>query len=165
MARTGRARLRQLRLPMKRSGDHRALRFGGYSHRDGTGNGYRRYFDSARNWRRFIRWASCPRSTKGGRLLRRGRGPRGGVGLELRPRGAEFGHNDFDYNITTRTTHPRSLPRRSLRSGPDRILGTADDHGSPNKTSFFAGRVLREEFVSRTQRGHPGGRARPSGQR
>ena len=64
--------------------------------------------------------------------------------------GAEFGHNDFDYNIsnTLNASLGPCLDVASCAPGPDGILGTADDPGIPNQTSFFAGRVLREEFVT-----------------
>ena len=58
--------------------------------------------------------------------------------------------------MTTSTTRSatRSTPRwaRALTfacaPGADGILGNADDPGIPNQLSFFAGRVLREEFVT-----------------
>ena len=65
--------------------------------------------------------------------------------------GLEFGHNNFDYNITN--TNNASLgpcldPASPCAPGADGVLGTADDPGIPNQTSFFAGRVLREELVT-----------------
>jgi iron complex outermembrane receptor protein len=65
--------------------------------------------------------------------------------------GGEFGHNHFDYDITN--TNNASLgpcldPANPCAPGPDGVLGTADDPGIPNQTSFFAGRVLREELVT-----------------
>ncbi|MEZ0333971.1 MAG: TonB-dependent receptor plug domain-containing protein, partial [Gemmatimonadales bacterium] len=63
--------------------------------------------------------------------------------------GAEFGHNDFDYDMTT--TNNASLGpclETPCAPGPDRILGTADDPGIPNQLSFFSGNVEREEFIA-----------------
>jgi iron complex outermembrane receptor protein len=63
--------------------------------------------------------------------------------------GAEFGHNDFDYDMTN--TNNASLgPCLDVPCAPgaDGVLGTADDPGIPNQLSFFAGRVLREELVT-----------------
>ena len=63
--------------------------------------------------------------------------------------GVEFGHSDFDYNMTT--TNNASLgPCLDVpcAPGPDRILGTADDPGIPNQTEFFSGRLLREELIA-----------------
>ena len=72
--------------------------------------------------------------------------------------GAEFGHNDFDYNIDN-TLNASLGPCLDVACapGPDGILGTADDPGIPNQTEFFAGRLLREEFDRRRQRGPAGG--------
>ncbi|HYF39955.1 MAG TPA: TonB-dependent receptor, partial [Gemmatimonadales bacterium] len=74
------------------------------------------------------------------------RGVVGGWSYDL---GGEFGHNNFDYNI--RNTNNASLGpclETPCAPGPDRVLGTADDPGIPNKTEFFAGRVLRQELVT-----------------
>ena len=137
------------RLPMNDAGTTELYAFGGYSHRDGTGNGYRRYFDSARNWQEIHPLGFLPEiNGKAGDYSAAGgvRGVMSGWNYDL---GAEFGHNDFDYNINN--TNNASLGPCldvACAPGPDRILGTADDPGIPNKTSFFAGRVLREEFVS-----------------
>ena len=63
--------------------------------------------------------------------------------------GVEFGHSDFDYNMTT--TNNASLgPCLDVpcAPGPDRILGTADDPGIPNQTEFFSGRLLRDELIA-----------------
>src|SRR5215216_5406441 len=38
------------RMPVNASGSTEIYAFGGYSHRNGIGNPYRRYFDSGRNW-------------------------------------------------------------------------------------------------------------------
>jgi iron complex outermembrane receptor protein len=38
------------RMPTNEAGTHEIYSFGGYSHRDGTGNGYRRYSTDSRNW-------------------------------------------------------------------------------------------------------------------
>ena len=89
----------------------------------------------------------------GDRLLDGRRAPRRGVGLELRP-GRQFGHNHFDYHInnTLNASLGPCLDRAPCAPGPDGILGTADDPGIPNQTSFFAGRPLREEFVAAQRR-------------
>ena len=137
------------RMPMNEAGSAEVYAFGGYSHRDGAGNGYRRYFDSPRNWPEIHPLGFLP--TIGGEAVdySAAGGLRGVVSGWSYDLGAEFGHNDFDYNITN--TNNASLgPCLDVpcAPGPDRILGTGDDPGIPNKTSFFAGRVLRQEFVS-----------------
>src|SRR5262249_58823647 len=61
---------------------------------------------------------------------------------------ASFGHNGFRYDL--RNTENASLgPSLTTPTapGPDGILGTADDPGIPNQTSFFAGELRRDELV------------------
>jgi iron complex outermembrane recepter protein len=149
------------RMPVTSSGNHEVYSFGGYSHRDGTGQGYRRCavdcasFIQNRNWAEIyplgflptINGTATDYSAAGGL-----RGVVSGWNYEL---GAEFGHNDFEYNITNslNTSLGPCLDLdptvcTSPPPGPDRILGTADDPGIPNQQSFFAGRVLREEFIA-----------------
>src|SRR5436190_23417413 len=41
------------RMPLNPGGTSELYAFGGYSHRDGTGNGFWRYFDSNKNWTEF----------------------------------------------------------------------------------------------------------------
>ena len=137
------------RMPMNEAGSAEVYVFGGYSHRDGAGNGYRRYFDSPRNWQEIHPLGFLPTIAGEAVDYSAAGGVRGVVSGWSYDLGAEFGHNDFDYNITN--TNNASLgPCLDVpcAPGPDRILGTADDPGIPNKTSFFAGRVLRQEFVS-----------------
>lgn len=147
------------RMPVNEKGSNEVYAFGGYSHRDGTGNGYRRCavdcasFITGRNWPDIYPLGYLPTiagtatdySAAGGL-----RGVVSGWNYEL---GAEFGHNDFEYNITN-TLNASLGPCLSLVNctspapGPDGVVGTADDPNIPNQTSFFAGRVLREEFVT-----------------
>jgi iron complex outermembrane recepter protein len=136
------------RMPVNEAGSSEVYAFGGYSHRNGEGNPYRRYFDSGRNWQDIYPLGFLPvigglvsdYSAAGGL-----RGLVSGWNYDL---GATFGHNDFDYNI--RNTLNASLgPCLDVACAPgsDGIVGNADDPGIPNQTSFFAGRVLREEFL------------------
>jgi iron complex outermembrane recepter protein len=139
------------RMPLNDAGTAEIYSFGGFSHRDGSGNGYRRYFDSARNWPEIYPLGFLPTidgkatdySAAGGL-----RGVMGGWSYDL---GGEFGHNHFDYGITNSNNAslgPCLDPANPCAPGPDGVLGTADDPGIPNQTSFFAGRVLREELVT-----------------
>jgi iron complex outermembrane receptor protein len=138
-----------LRMPLNEAGTSEIYSFGGYSHRDGTGNGYRRYAGNSRNWPEIHPLGFLPEisgeatdwSAAGGL-----RGLLGGWSYDL---GAEFGHNNFDYNITN-SNNPSLGPCLTVpcAPGPDRVLGTADDPGIPNQTEFFAGRVLRQELVT-----------------
>ncbi len=137
------------RMPLNEAGSSEIYSFGGYSHRDGTGNGYRRTAGNNRNWREIYPLGFLPEingkptdySVAGGL-----RGLLSGWSYDL---GAQFGHNSFDYNI--RNTLNASLgPCLDLpcAPGPDLTLGTSDDPGIPNQLSFFAGRVLRQELVT-----------------
>ena len=138
-----------LRMPLNDEGTTEIYGFGGYGHRDGTGNAFRRYADNARNWPELYPLGFLPTfagtatdwSAAGGV-----RGVLSGWSYEL---GAEYGHNNFDYNMET--TNNASLgPCLDVpcAPGPDRILGTADDPGIPNQTEFFSGRLLRGEFIT-----------------
>ncbi len=137
------------RMPVNQAGSSEIYSFGGYSNRDGTGNGYRRTAGNNRNWQEIYPLGFLPEingrptdySFTGGL-----RGLVSGWNYDL---GAEFGHNHFDYNI--RNTLNTSLgPCLDVPCAPgaDGTLGTADDPGIPNQLSFFAGRVVREEFVA-----------------
>ena len=137
------------RLPVNQEGTSEVYAFGGYSDRDGTGNGYRRTAGNNRNWQEIYPLGFLPEingkpvdySATGGL-----RGVVGGWNYDL---GAQFGHNHFDYFI--RNTLNASLgPCLDVpcAPGPDRVLGTGDDPGIPNQLDFFAGRLEREEFLA-----------------
>jgi len=137
------------RMPTNEAGTSEIYSFGGYSHRDGTGNGYRRYFDNNRNWQEIYPLGFLPTISGKATDWSGAGGIRGVVTGWSYDLGLEFGHNHFDYDITN--TNNASLGPclvTPCAPGPDRILGTADDPGIPNQTEFFAGRVLREEFVT-----------------
>jgi iron complex outermembrane recepter protein len=136
------------RLPVGTSGTE-IYSFGGYSHRNGIGNPYRRYSGSARSWDDIYPLGFLPDiqglvtdySAAGGV-----RGLVSGWSYEL---GTEFGHNDFDYHINN-TLNASLGPCLDVACAPgaDGILGTGDDPGIPNQQDFFAGRVLREEWIT-----------------
>ena len=137
------------RMPVNESGSSEIYSFGGYSHRDGIGNPYFRPVGSNRNWPQLYPLGYLPKieglvtdySIAGGL-----RGLVSGWNYDL---GAEFGHDDFDHEISN--TNNASLgPCLDVPCAPgaDGVLGTADDPGIPNQLSFFAGRVLREELVT-----------------
>jgi iron complex outermembrane recepter protein len=137
------------RMPLNEAGTHEIYSFGGYSHRDGTGNGYRRYFDNNRNWQEIYPLGFLPTISGTATDWSGAGGVRGVVSGWSYDLGAELGHNNFDYDITN--TNNASLGPclvTPCAPGPDAVLGTADDPGIPNQTEFFAGRVLREELVT-----------------
>ncbi len=137
------------RLPLNDAGTTEIYSFGGLSYREGTGNGYRRYATNSRNWQEIHPLGFLPTIAVTATDASPSAGVRGLLSGWTYDLGAEFGHNDFDYNITN--TNNASLgPCLDVpcAPGPDRVLGTADDPGIPNKTEFFAGRVLRKELVT-----------------
>jgi len=137
------------RMPVNETGSSEIYGFGGYSNRDGTGNGYRRTAGNNRNWQEIYPLGFLPEINGKPTDYSAAGGLRGVVSGWNYDLGAEFGHNHFDYNI--RNTLNASLGPcldAPCAPGPDRVLGTADDPGIPNQLSFFAGRVLREEFLT-----------------
>ena len=138
-----------LRMPLNDEGTTEIYSFGGVSHRDGTGNAFRRYFDNARNWQEIYPLGFLPTFSSTATDYSAAGGLRGVVSGWSYETGVEFGHNDFDYNMTT--TNNASLgPCLDVpcAPGPDRVLGTADDPGIPNQTEFFSGRLLRDELIA-----------------
>jgi iron complex outermembrane receptor protein len=137
------------RMPVNQAASSEVYAFGGYSHRDGAGNGYRRTAGNNRNWREIYPLGFLPEINGKPTDYSMAGGLRGVVSGWNYDLGAEFGHNDFEYNI--RNTLNASLgPCLDVpcAPGPDGTLGTPDDPGIPNQLSFFAGRLVREEFVT-----------------
>jgi iron complex outermembrane recepter protein len=143
------------RLPVNAAGSSELYSFGGYSHRDGTGHGYRRCavdcasFITGRAWPEIYPFGYTPDITGTATDYSAAGGIRGVIAGWNYDLGGEFGHNDFDYNISN-TSNVSLGPclATACAPGPDRIFGTADDPGIPNQLRFFAGRVLREELVT-----------------
>jgi iron complex outermembrane receptor protein len=145
------------RMPVNEQGSSELYSFGGYSHRDGSGNGFRRCavdcasFITGRNWPEIFPLGYLPTISGTATDYSAAGGLRGAVAGWNYDVGGEFGHNDFEYNITNTlnaSLGPCLDPENPCAPGPDGVLGTADDPGIPNKTSFYAGRVLREEFLT-----------------
>jgi iron complex outermembrane recepter protein len=137
------------RLPLNEAATTEIYGFGGYSHREGTGNGYRRSAGDTRNWPQIYPLGFLPdMDGRAGDYSAAGglRGVASGWSYDV---GAEFGHNHFNHNLTN-TLNASLGPCLDLpcAPGPDGTLGTLDDPGIPNQLAFFAGRVLREEFVT-----------------
>lgn len=136
-----------LRLPLNQSGTSELYAFGGYSDRDGTGNGFFRKPRNSRNWPEIYPLGFLPEFRPDVKDYSAAAGVRaqaGGWALDL---GSNYGYNSFDFNL--RNTLNTSLgPSLSVPTapGPDRRLGTADDPGIPNQTSFYAGALRRGEF-------------------
>ncbi len=137
------------RMPVNQASTAEVYAFGGYSYREGTGNGFRRYTDGTGNWPQIFPLGFLPEfapqvqdfSVAGGfRTTTRG------WSFDI---GASYGVNDFEYDL--RNTLNASLgPCLDVPCAPglDGILGNADDPGIPNQTEFFAGGLRRGELVA-----------------
>jgi len=143
-----------LRLPLNDQGTTELYSFGGYSYRNGTGNGYRRCavdcasFIQNRSWSEIYPLGYLPEfapkvtdySIAGGI-----RAATGGWSIDV---GTAYGFNRFDYHV--RNTLNVSLgpcldPANPCAPGPDSAFGTGDEIA--NQTSFFAGRLERGELT------------------
>ncbi len=137
------------RLPVTPSGSSEIYAFGGYSHRDGIGNPYRRYAGSARSWDQIYPLGFLPNIEGLVTDYSMAGGVRGVVSGWSYDLGGTFGHNHFNYEIGN-TLNASLGPCLDVPCAPgaDGVLGTADDPGVPNQLDFFAGRVLREEWIT-----------------
>ena len=125
--------LANLRLPLTDARTSELYAFGGYSFRQGTGNGYRRYASSLRNWPAIYPLGFLPEFAPDVTDYSGAGGFRALAGGWLVDVGATFGHNDFEYNL--RNTLNTSLgpclapaapcaPGRTARSAPQTIRGS-----------------------------------------
>ncbi|HWO90025.1 MAG TPA: TonB-dependent receptor [Gemmatimonadales bacterium] len=136
-----------LRMPLVDDRTREFYAFGGFSFRRGNGQGYRRYAGNYRNFTEIYPLGFLPEFrpdvvdaslAAGYRALLRN------WAVEL---GGSFGHNGFEYNLrNTLNTSLGPCLTTPCAPGPDGILGNADDPGIPNQTSFFAGRLVRQEL-------------------
>ena len=145
-----------LRLPLNEGATANLYGHGGYSFRKGTGDGYRRYADSNKNWPEIHPLGYLPEfapdvtdySAAGGLML-----SPSGWKVDA---GGSYGHNDFKYNL--RNTLNVSLgPCLDVpcAQGPDSLPNTGDEPGIPNQTSFFAGQVKRDEMIAAVSASKP----------
>lgn len=136
-----------LRMPLNEAGTTEFYGFGGYSNREGTGNGFFRKPTNSRNWSEIYPLGFLPEfnptvidySAAGGI-----RANKSGWAMDF---GSSYGFNSFDFDL--RNTLNSSLgPSLSTATapGPDGVLGTTDDPGIPNQTSFDAGALRRGEL-------------------
>jgi iron complex outermembrane recepter protein len=137
------------RMPLNDEGTIEIYSFGGYGHRDGSGNAFRRYADNPRNWPEINPLGYLPTFSGTATDYSAAGGVRGVVSGWNYDIGAEFGHNNFDYDMTT-TLNASLGPCLDVPCAPgaDGVLGTGDDPGIPNQTEFFSGRLLRREFIA-----------------
>ncbi|MCE9601161.1 MAG: TonB-dependent receptor [Gemmatimonadetes bacterium] len=136
-----------MRLPLSADGTTELYAFGGYSDRDGTGNGFFRKPQNSRNWPQIYPLGFLPEFRPNVIDYSAAGGIRTDIGGWAADIGANYGYNGFDFNL--RNTLNSSLgPSLSTPTAPgaDGVLGTSDDPGIPNQTSFFAGALRRGEF-------------------
>lgn len=139
-------------LPLDAAGNAALYAFGGYSHRRGTGFGYYRQAISSRNWREIYPNGFLPQfhpTVKDGSAAGGVRGVAGGWRYDV---GGSFGFNSFLYNLeNTLNTSLGPCLDTPCAPGADGVLGTADDPGIPNKTSFDAGELKLWEAIARAE--------------
>jgi len=137
------------RMPLNPGGTSELYAFGGYSHREGTGNGFWRYFDGNRNWPQLYPNGFLPEFHPTVIDLSGVAGFRANVSGWSLDLGGSYGKNRFDYDLDN-TNNPSLGPClvTACAPGADGILGNGDDPGIPNQTSFFAGRLERSEAIA-----------------
>jgi iron complex outermembrane receptor protein len=136
-----------LRLPVG-SGSTEVYGFGGYSHRNGTGNGYRRYGLSERNWPEIYPLGYLPQFDGKATDWSAAGGLRGLAGAWAWDAGLSYGYNNFDYDLTsTMNVSLGPCLETPCAPGLDGILGNADDPGIPNKTEIYAGSLRLGELT------------------
>ncbi len=135
-------------IPIGASGNTGMYGFGGYSLRQGTGYGYYRQGISTRNWNEIYPIGFLPRFAPDVVDFSGAAGVKGiarGWNYDI---GGTFGHDGFTFNLeNTLNTSLGPCLRTACAPGPDRVLGTADDPGIPNQTSFMAGKVKLDEIT------------------
>ena len=142
-----------LRLPLNDQGTTELYGFGGFSNRKGTGNGYRRCASSCaslsnRSWSEIYPFGYLPEFAPNVSDYSAALGLRAATGGWQIDFGGSYGSNRFDYNL--RNTLNVSLgpcldPANPCAPGPDSLFGTGDEIS--NQTSFFAGRLQRNELT------------------
>lgn len=136
-----------LRLPLNADGTTELYGFGGYSDRDGTGNGFFRKPRNNRNWSEIYPLGFLPEFRPNVIDYSLAGGIRTTFNGWATDVSMNYGYNGFDFNL--RNTLNSSLgPSLSTPTAPglDGVLGTLDDPGIPNQTSFDAGALRRGEF-------------------
>jgi iron complex outermembrane receptor protein len=138
-----------LRMPLNASGSSEFYAFGGYSNRVGTGNGFYRKPLNNRNWPTIYPNGFLPEFRPNVNDYSAAGGVRTSVAGWAVDAGGSYGRNTFDYRLRN-TLNPSLGPClvTPCAPGADGTLGTADDPGIPNQTSFDAGSLKRGEFLA-----------------
>jgi iron complex outermembrane recepter protein len=138
-----------LRVPINPTGTTEIYAFGGWADRDGTGNGFFRKPQNSRNWPEIYPTGFLPQFRPEVRDYSAAGGIRGNLNGWAADLGAAYGYNSFQFDLehTLNSSLGPSLTTPTA-PGPDGRLGTADDPGIPNQTSFDAGALKRGEFTT-----------------
>jgi iron complex outermembrane receptor protein len=137
------------RFPFDETGSSGLYAFGGYSKREGTGFGYFRPPSSERNWTAIYPNGFLPEFAPDVVDVSGAAGIRGQVGRSYYDLGLTVGHNGFKYNLhNTLNTSLGPCLAAPCAPGEDGTLGTQDDPGIPNQTSFFAGELRLTETMA-----------------
>ncbi|MEP7346101.1 MAG: TonB-dependent receptor, partial [Gemmatimonadaceae bacterium] len=136
-----------LRVPLSASGSTELYAFGGYTDRDGTGNGFYRKPKNGRNWSEIYPLGFLPQFRPAVIDYSAAGGIRSALGGWATDVGLSYGYNSFQFDLEN-TLNSSLGPSLTVPTapGPDRILGTPDDPGIPNQTKFDAGKLARGEF-------------------
>jgi iron complex outermembrane receptor protein len=138
-----------LRMPLNATGSTEFYAFGGFSNRVGTGNGYYRKPLNNRNWPTIYPNGFLPEFHPNVNDYSAAGGIRTSLSGWAVDAGGSYGRNTFDYRLRN-TLNPSLGPClvTACAPGADHVLGTADDPGIPNQTSFDAGSLKRGEFLA-----------------
>ena len=138
-----------LRLPLNAAGTTEFYAFGGFADRDGTGNGFFRKPRNGRNWPQIYPLGFLPQFRPAVTDYSSAAGIRTNAGGWAVDIGGSYGFNSFAFDLehTLNSSLGPSLTQATA-PGPDGRLGTSDDPGIPNQTSFDAGQLKRGEFTS-----------------
>lgn len=136
-----------LRLPLNPTGTSELYASGGWSHRVGTGNGFRRQGISERNWPQIYAQGYLPEFRPDVWDWSAAAGVRGSAGAWGFDLGGSYGRNIFRYNLNnTMNVSLGPCLTTACAPGLDGIFGNADDPGIPNQTSFHAGTLAADEL-------------------
>ena len=135
--------------PLNPAGSSELYAFGGYTHRIGTGNGFRRQGISDRNWPAIYPLGYLPEFHPTVKDASGAAGVRGAAAGWAYDAGASFGYNSFWYDLhNTMNVSLGPCLDTPCAPGLDGILGNADDPGIPNKKRIDAGTLSLNELVT-----------------
>ncbi|HYO46181.1 MAG TPA: TonB-dependent receptor [Gemmatimonadota bacterium] len=138
-----------LEIPLATDDRAQLYAFGGYSFRQGDGQGFRRQGISNRNWPEIYPQGFLPAFDADVTDASAAGGLRGLAGGWSWDGGLSWGHDAFKYNLTN-SLNVSLGPCLDVPCAPglDGILGNADDPGIPNQTEFFAGELSLNEVIT-----------------